>query len=268
MFSENEKTGGLFGALPPKTAFFAGFVAGIMTFSTIGFVIMLSGGINLDSLGLGKSKVVWGANSNSNTNAAAAAPSPVAAPGDTVGALPPVTSDDHVRGDLNKAQVVLVEYSDFECPYCKTFAPTTSKILTTYGDKVALVYRHFPLSFHQNAQKEAEASECVADLGGDKAFWSFHDKIFERTTSNGTGFALDKLGALAKEVGVNQTKFQTCLDSGTFTKKVQDEETGGTAAGINGTPGTIILAKDGTKSMISGAQPFDAIKTQLDALIK
>lgn len=176
-------------------------------------------------------------------------------------------SDDHVRGDRN-ARVLLIEYSDLECPFCKQFHPTAQKILDTYKGQVAWVYRHFPLSFHQNAQKEAEASECVNELGGNDIFWKYVDAIFERTTSNGTGFALDKLGPLAKEVGIDQTKFQRCLDSGKYTKHVQDDETAGGKAGVTGTPGNILLdTKTGTTKLIPGALPYDQFKQAIDDLL-
>lgn len=174
------------------------------------------------------------------------------------GKIKPVTDKDHIRGNKN-AKVTLVEYSDLECPFCKSFHPTMKEVLQTYGDKVRWVYRHFPLSFHQNAQKEAEASECVAELGGNDAFWDYVDKIFERTTSNGTGFALDKLGPLASEVGVNQAQFQSCLDSGKYTKLVQDQIADGTAGGVSGTPSTFINGQ-----LTVGAQPVSSFKTIID----
>ncbi len=181
--------------------------------------------------------------------------------------LPKVTDADHIRGSKD-AQIVLVEYSDLECPFCKDFHATLLKITAEYGDQVAWVYRHYPLSFHQNAQKEAEASECVAELGGNDAFWSFIDKVFERTTANGTGFALDKLAPLAAEIGVDAGTFQACLDSGKYTKKVQTQLADGTKVGVSGTPGTIIVAKNGKKDFIAGAYPYEQVKAQIDALLK
>lgn len=187
----------------------------------------------------------------------------------TTGKVTPISDEDHIRGNEN-AEVSIVEYSDLECPFCKTFHPTAKAVFEQYGDKVNWVYRHYPLSFHANAQIEAEASECVADQGGDEAFWSFVDKIFERTTANGTGFALDKLGPLAAEVGVNQGEFQKCLDSGKFTKKVQDQFAEGSTAGVSGTPTTFIV-KDGEEensAMIVGAQPKESLTAAIDKALE
>lgn len=182
--------------------------------------------------------------------------------------VPPVDPQkDHIRGNPN-AQVAVIEYSDFECPFCKRVHPTYQQIMKEYGDKVMWVYRHYPLSFHANAQKEAEASECVAELGGNDAFWKFTDAIYERTTSQGTGFALDKLAPLAKEVGVNEARFQSCLDSGKYAQKVKDDMDGGNKAGVNGTPGNIIVnLKTQKNSLVSGAQPFENFKSAIDSLL-
>lgn len=174
-----------------------------------------------------------------------------------------ITDKDHIRGNKN-AKITLLEYSDFECPFCKSFHPTVAELMKTYTDKIRLVYRHFPLSFHANAQKEAEASECIAEIGGNDSFWRYTDAIFERTTSNGTGFALDKLGPLAAELGVNQNQFQSCLDSGKYEKLVKDSITEGTAAGVNGTPSTFIINSKGESQLVVGAQPIDAFKTEID----
>lgn len=194
---------------------------------------------------------------------AAQPPEPAAAP---VAKVDPAV--DHIRGDKN-AKVSVIEYSDFECPFCKRHYPTMKQVFETYQSKgVNWVYRHFPLSFHANAEKEAEASECAAALGGEASFWKFHDLIFERTTSNGTGFALDALVPLAKEIGLNGPTFKECLDSGRYAKKVQSEMDSGSAAGVRGTPGTIILKNDsGESKNVSGALPFDTFKSAIDAFI-
>lgn len=180
---------------------------------------------------------------------------------------PQITNEDHIRGNKN-AKVTLVEYSDFECPFCKQFHPTMKKVIDAYGDKVRWIYRHYPLSFHANAQKEAEASECAAELGGDDAFWKYTDAIFERTTSNGTGFALSKLGPLASELGLDQTKFQVCLDSGKYAKRVTDQMAKGTEEGVSGTPGTIIVNAKGETQLIPGALPFEQVKSMVEQALK
>ncbi len=175
---------------------------------------------------------------------------------------------DHIRGDITKATVAVVEYSDFECPFCQRHHPTMKQVMDTYKDDVVWVYRHFPLSFHANAQKEAEATECANELGGNDAFWKYTDAIFERTTAGGTGFPLENLGPLAKELGLNEAKFKTCLDSGKYAKHVQDDMSGGSAAGVNGTPGNIVVnLKTDENRIISGAVPFTSFKTAIDALL-
>lgn len=94
-------------------------------------------------------------------------------------AVPEVKKDDHVRGAKNP-KVYVVEYSDFECPFCKQFHPSLQQALTEYKDQVAVVYRHFPLeSIHPSARALAEGSECAAEIGGEDAFWQYHDQVFE-----------------------------------------------------------------------------------------
>jgi len=186
--------------------------------------------------------------------------------GQEVKEIPPVTEEDHLFGNP-EAEIILVEYSDFECPFCKGFHLTMKQVLAEYGDKVAWVYRHFPLDFHANAQKEAEASECAAELGGNQVFWDYADALYERTEGDGTGFALDQLTPLAVELGLNGNSFKECLDSGRYSQKVSDHMAGGQAAGIGGTPGTIVLAKDGTTDIIPGALPFESVKEIVEAQI-
>ncbi|MFA6602909.1 MAG: thioredoxin domain-containing protein, partial [Candidatus Shapirobacteria bacterium] len=102
---------------------------------------------------------------------------PAAEPTPNLAAMPAVTDKDHIRGNKNAA-IVLVEYSDYECPFCKNFHSTMQQVAKDYGNKVAWVYRHYPLPFHTNAQMEAEAAECVADVGGNDKFWQYTDLVY------------------------------------------------------------------------------------------
>ena len=189
-------------------------------------------------------------------------------PTSVAGDLLEITDEDHVRGDRN-ARIMLVEYSDLECPFCQRFHSTARQVVDEYDGQVAWVYRHFPLKFHQNSQKEAEASECAAELGGNDVFWKYIDTIFERTATNGTGFALDKLTPLAQEIGLNGNDFRECLDSGRYKQNVLDEMAGGQSTGVTGTPGNILLdTKTGETRFIPGAVPFDQIKPVIDELLQ
>jgi len=206
-------------------------------------------------------------NTPTNPTPQAAAPNAPGAPQQpTAGKVKPVSASDHITGNAN-SKVSLIVYSDFECPFCKTFNTTMLDIEKAYGDKIKIVFRHYPLPFHQNAQKEAEASECVAALGGQDAFWKYINVMFERTTSNGTGIALDQLGPMTAELGVNQEAFQSCLDSGKYEKLVKDSITEGQTAGVSGTPSSIIIDANGKPQLLVGAQPIDAFKTALDKVL-
>ncbi len=183
----------------------------------------------------------------------------------------PVTDQDHIIGSRN-AQIVVVEYSDFECPFCKTFHNTMQSIINTYDGKVAWVYRQFPIyqganALHPRAGKESEASECAADQGGNSAFWKFVDKIFEITPSN-NGLDPAELPVIAKDIGLDVTVFNSCLSSGKFTKFVEDSVVAAERAGALGTPYSVIMVNGKNVDTINGAQPFARVKLQLDSLIK
>lgn len=195
---------------------------------------------------------------------AAADPTAAAPTGPTADQLkqaPPVSAEDHIRGSRD-AKVVLVEYSDFECPFCARFHPTITAIKEEFGNDVAWVYRHYPLSFHPNAQKAAEASECVAEQKGDEGFWAYTDAIFETTQRLGS-ISSANISEAAEAAGANMTSFQECLDSGRMAQKVTDQMAGGTAAGISGTPGTILMAKDGSVELINGALPIEQVRAMV-----
>ena len=178
-------------------------------------------------------------------------------------------SRDHVYGNPN-APVSLIEYSDFECPFCKRFHATANEIVDAYGGKVNWVYRHFPLAMHNpGAQKEAEASECVAELGGNDAFWKFANAIYARTKSNGNGFPLDQLVPLGKEIGLDEKQLKECIDAAKYASRVQEDLDEGIQVGITGTPANFLLRNDTGEVILKvGAQPSDAIKPDIDKLLR
>ena len=178
------------------------------------------------------------------------------------------SSRDHIYGNPN-APVSLIEYSDFECPFCKRFHSTAKEIVDAYGGKVNWVYRHFPLGMHNpGAQKEAEASECVAQLGGNDAFWKYTNAIYARTQSNGNGFPLTQLVPLAKETGLNEKQFKDCVDSGKYTSRVQEDLDEGVKIGITGTPANILVRNDTGEVVLKvGAQPLDSFKPDIEKLL-
>ena len=173
---------------------------------------------------------------------------------------------DHIRGNKN-APLTIVEYSDYECPFCKRFHPTVNKLLANNSDKLRWVYRHFPLGFHDpGATKQAEATECVAELGGNDAFWKYSDLIYARTKSNGKGFPISNLRSLAEEVGVNGDAFDRCFKSAKYADKVKKDIENGKLIGVTGTPAAFILNKKGDMRFVAGALPLERLQSMVDEL--
>lgn len=183
------------------------------------------------------------------------------------GTVPAVTADDRVEGNRN-ASVMLVEYSDLECPFCKRNQSTVNQLKEEYGDKIGYVYRHYPLSIHANAQMEAEVAECVANVAGNDAFFTFIHKVFADSLSTGTSFTKDQTIALASNLGFDGTAIAKCYDAGEGKARVAKDLTEGSAAGVQGTPATFVLKSDGTTKFISGALPIDTYREAIDALLQ
>jgi protein-disulfide isomerase len=182
----------------------------------------------------------------------------------------PVTAEDHILGNPN-APIKLVEYSDTDCPFCQAFQESLHKAVDVYGKegKVAWVYRHF--SFHPNAPKEAEASECVAEIGGNAKFFEFIDLLFSKkdfTQSPYKGVDPKELPALAGSIGVDKVAINSCLESGRYKQKIADEYQQALDAGAQGTPYTIIVTKNGKVPITKGAVPYETLKSAIDSLIK
>lgn len=188
--------------------------------------------------------------------------------------VPEVTSADHIRGSKD-AKIVIIEYSDIECPFCKVYHTTMKTIFNEYGvdNKVAWVYRHFPIEgLHKNAIKEAEATECVAELGGEDKFWEYLDLLYATTKSN-DGLDLSTLPELGAKIGVDKAKLKTCIDSGKYTTKIKEAVAAGAKAGAQGTPYTVIKFKGETIPLVNeqgqglGALPLDVLKKIINNML-
>jgi protein-disulfide isomerase len=165
------------------------------------------------------------------------------------------------KGGAN-AKVVIQEFSEFQCPFCKRVGPTLKEIEKEYGNRVKIVWRHLPLPFHKDAPLASEAAQEVFAQKGNAAFWQFHDKLFESQGSAG-GLERANLEKIAQEVGVDMTKFKAALDTHKHKAKVEADAKIGNEAGINGTPAFVINGY-----YLSGAQPAAAFKKIINKALK
>lgn len=160
--------------------------------------------------------------------------------------------DDPVKGNKD-AVVQIIEFSDFQCPYCKRNVDIMKQIQEEYGDKVAIVFRDFPLSFHDKAQKAAEASECAHEQN---KYWEYHDYLFD----NQQALAVDDLKKAAEKLGLDTKKFNECLDTDRYKEEIEKDVEAGQLVGVNGTPAAFINGK-----LVNGAQPFETYKSIIDS---
>ncbi len=241
-------------ALPPRVLFWGGLLGGVLVLCTIGFFILL--GITLHKGG------DYSTTYGDQANGAAPSPSAAAPSGaqPTTKAPAAVGADEHLYGNKN-AKVTLVEYSDLQCPFCKSFFPTAEQLVDSSNGQVRLVYRHFPLdSIHQFAQQAAQTAECVTSLGGNTAFWKFATVIFGNQESLSASMLLDT----AAKVGVNRAAVDACVKSGKFASKVAAMQQEGNNIGVQGTPATFVVAADGSFELMPGALSYDSAKAYVD----
>lgn len=183
------------------------------------------------------------------------------------GTIRAITKDDHIMGNPN-AKITIVEYSDTECPFCKQFHNTLQDVIKARGNEVNWVYRHFPIaSLHSKAPREAQATECAWEQGGNTAFWKYIDRVFEITPSN-DGLNDQDLMDIAKYAGLNQSQFYTCLESGKYEDKVNADIADAQNLQVNGTPMSFIVVDGEIVGVIPGSQPITEVFKLLDAAKK
>ncbi|MCW1892341.1 MAG: DsbA family protein [Candidatus Uhrbacteria bacterium] len=245
--NNSDSVAGLTGS--PKTMFILGLAVGVGAMAILALICTMM-------------LIVKGNLSIGGKAAAPSAPSAPLDPSDPqaqaptqpAGPVPEVTGEDHVKGNAN-AKVTLIEYSDFECPYCAKHNPSIDQALKDFPNDVRVIYRHFPLSFHPNAQKAAVASECAAKQG---KFWEMHDGLFKMAETE--GLTIEGMRKLAGDLKLNTGDFNTCLDGDETLARVEADYNGGVAAGVSGTPGTFVNGK-----IVEGAVPYASFKQAIVA---
>jgi protein-disulfide isomerase len=174
----------------------------------------------------------------------------------TVALRPPIveveTAGRPERGGGAKAPITIVEFSDYECPFCGRAEEVVERVMSTYGDKVRLVYRDYPLEMHPHARPASEAANCAHAQG---KFWDYHAKLFKNQRELGE----DKLKTYADQVGLDRTKFDECLRTKPYQAAIDKDLADGAKVGVNGTPAFFINGR-----MLSGAQPFEKFKEVIE----
>lgn len=235
--------------VPPKTALGIGAALGVGALGVVGFLVLLPGAI--------KGQDAAPAPTNAAPVAPAPAPTPVAPPAPPPGPVNiTVSDDDNIRGPKD-AKVTIVEWSDFQCPFCSRFHPSLVQALAEYPKDVRWIYRHFPLeSIHPNARPSAEASECAAEQ--DK-FWEFADAMFAGQEKLGTAFYEETAGKL----GLKLNQFKSCVSSRKYEAKVRAQESAGLAVGVRGTPGSFVNGIE-----LGGAVPYAQVKALIEQALQ
>ena len=185
-------------------------------------------------------------------------------------------SNSAVLGDKTKVKVAIVEFSDYECPFCKSFHQTTfDQLKKEFVDtgKAIIVFRNFPLSFHEpNATLEAATAECVRKEKGDVAYFAFGKALYQNTQANGKGLVAGKLDELIRNAGANPKTVNVCAASDAVKQEIVKDTADGGKAGVQGTPSFVIGTLDGngtvTGERVVGAVPFDTFKTTVEKYLK
>ncbi len=235
--------------MPEKksNSFLFGLTTGVAIVALLGFLATTIA----SSLKIGKSQAqpAQVADTNNNNDSVPTNPTPTAKIDFEI------KDTDHIRGNKN-APITILEYSDFQCPYCARFHETLTQVMKNYDGKVKWVFRQFPLSeLHPFAETAAEASECANDQN---KFWEYTDELY----ANQSSFSADYFKKAAKNIGLNTSKFNTCLDSGKYKDKVAADYAEGDGYGVSGTPGSFLNGEE-----LGGAVPYESLKAKIDKLL-
>lgn len=232
--------------IPSRAALGLGAALGVGAVGVIGLLFLIPGAMK------GQAPAPTNAPA---ANAAPAVTPPTEPPPEPAPVTITVTDQDHVTGSAD-AKVTIVEWSDFQCPFCGSFHPTMKQAVAAYGDKVRFVFRQFPLeSIHPNARPAAEASECAAEQG---KFWEYADKLFENQETLST----DLYKKLAKDLELDTAKFNDCVTTRKYQQHVTDDTNSGLATGVRGTPASYVNGVE-----VPGAVPFEQLKSYIDAAL-
>jgi len=177
-----------------------------------------------------------------------------------------LTKDAYVKGSAT-ADILWVEYSDLECPFCKRLhdSGAIQNMEKKYGNKLALVFKHYPLPFHTTALPAAEAAECVGEAGGSVKYYAFIDGVYAKGTPS-----QDIIDGVVKDIGLDAAKIKACADSKKFASKITAQQSEGSSKfAINGTPGNVLInTKTGKYTVVSGAQPEANFAAAIESLLK
>jgi protein-disulfide isomerase len=260
---EVKKNNGIY-VLPAAILISAMLISGSIFYNTKIFITKGLNGTNTTAFG-----------TNAGQDIKPSAPQQAPSPAPDSGPVKVSVDDDPVLGNKN-APLTLIEFSDYECPFCKRyFTDTFPEIKKNYVDtgKLKIVYRDYPLPFHNPlATTEAIAANCSREQGGDATYFKYHDEVFQRTKSNGQGLVKDDLYKIASDLKLNAGNFKNCLDSEKYKDEIAKDTTDGSAAGVSGTP-TVFIGKsssDGkiTATKVVGAQPYTSFKPVIDQLLQ
>ncbi|TSC93822.1 MAG: DSBA oxidoreductase family protein [Candidatus Berkelbacteria bacterium Athens1014_28] len=175
-----------------------------------------------------------------------------------------VKSNDNIKGS-EKAPITIVNYSDYQCPYCVDYDKTLNQVLAAYPNEVKWVYRHFPLPSHPAAKEAAVAAEAA---GAQSKYWEFHDKLVANSKPDGQGLSKEELIKYATELGLNIDLFNQNRTNQKLIDRVEVDIVDGSNLKIKGTPASYLIDKDGNIEQLEGALSFNQLKAKIDALLK